>query len=167
MNNRSNSLQMTSHILRQKLLQEVYDQYIHLVNEGCYPLILEIFYSYRKCIKQQTDINCELQRIQLSYEEQLKKTIPINDLRQIITNELQKLTPMQNSTLTTSYRNNNQNQQLTNVNIDEQSVYSNRTNVSEISATLQQTLEQAENNMNMLNDTIKQLQQNIRKKKNN
>src|SRR5271170_5043749 len=91
MTNESSSLQMTSHILRQKLLQEVHDQLIRLINEGCYPLILEIFNEYRKSIKHQAEINHDLHRIRLAYEEQSKSNISIDELRKIIANELEEL----------------------------------------------------------------------------
>ncbi len=73
---------MTSNILRQKHLKELYEKYIHFVNEECYPEILEIFNEYKKSIKQQTDIN---------YEDQCKNSTPINKLHQIITEELQQI----------------------------------------------------------------------------
>ncbi len=168
--NRSSSLQMTSHILRQNLLQQLQDQYIHLVNEGCYPLIIEIFNEYRNWIKQQAVINYELQRIKFSFEDQCKNTIPIDDLRQIITNELQKLGTIHSSLLSdhsSTIRSENDSQilpdqQLTIVNVEEKFSQLNSRVVSELSFTMQQTIEQAENNMNMLNDMIKQLQQQLR-----
>jgi len=167
--NRSSSLQMTSHILRQKLFQELHDQYIHLVNEGCYPLILDIFNEYRKWIKQQADINHELQRIRFSYEKQSKNTIPIDDLRQIISNELQKLKTIDSSLLpdhsSMIHSEENykiqQDHQITNINVNENSNSSNNIVINELSVTMQKTIEQAENNMNMLNDLIKQVQQHI------
>jgi hypothetical protein len=160
---------MTSHILRQKILQELYDQFIHLVNEGCYPLILDIFSEYRKWIKHQADINYELQRIRLSYEEQCKNTIPINELRQIISNELQKMHTIHNSLLSdqpSMIRSENnsqiyQDQQITNINVDENFSYSSNIIINDLSARMQKTMKQAENNMKMLNDAIKQLHRNI------
>jgi hypothetical protein len=161
---------MTSHLLRKNILQQLHDQYIHLVNERCYPLIIEIFNEYRKWIKQQAIINQELQRIRFSFEDQCKNATPVNDLRQIITNELQKMGIIHSSLLSDHSsmipsENNNQiypDQQLINVNVNPNFSQLNNRVVNEISSTMQKTIEQAENNMNMLNNMIKQLQQQIR-----
>ncbi len=168
--NRSSSLQMTSHILRQKLLQALHDQLIHFINVGCYSLISKIFNGYKKLIKQQADVNFDLQRIRSSYEDQAKTNIPIDDLRQIITNELQKLGTIKNSSLsdqpTIIHPENIQeiprDQQLTNVNVDENFSHLSKNTLNGISVTMQQTIEQAESNANMLNHMIKQLQQQIK-----
>lgn len=167
MSNGATSLQMTSHILRQKLLQEVYDQLIRLINEGCYPLILEIFNEYRKSIKHQADINHDLQRIRLAYEGQSKTKISIDKLRQIIGNELEKFDTNDENSFPIDYSFISQtdntseippNQQLANAHIEENFSYlSNSIAFNDISSTMHKTCKQAEDNGNMLNDMIRQL----------
>jgi hypothetical protein len=126
---------MTSNILRQKHLKELYEKYIHFVNEECYPEILEIFNEYKKSIKQQTDINYECEKIQIYYEDQCKNSTPINKLHQIITEDLQQI-------------------------INENSTDSNKIVINETHHTMQKTIKQAIDNSNMLDDIIKQLRQN-------
>ena len=165
--NRSTSLQMTSHILRQKLLQEMHDQFIRLIHEGCYPLILEIFSAYRKWIKLQADINLDLQRILLSYEEQCKSSISIDQLRQITTDELHKLRVNERSSTVSdqstrnhpdNHRETTRNEQLTNVHVQDSFSYlSYNTIFNDVSTTMQETIKHAQDNENMLNDMIRQL----------
>src|SRR5437867_1382195 len=91
--------------------------------------LIIIHHIFKKFIKQQTDINHDLQRIQFSYEDQSKKNIPINEFRQIISNELQKLSTIENSLLPEISFENHQDQQLKNVNVND---LNNRT-INEIS----------------------------------
>jgi hypothetical protein len=157
---------MTSHILRQKLLQEVHDQLIRLINEECYPLILEIFNEYRKLIKHQAETNYDLHRIRLEYEEQSKNNISIDELRKIIANELEEMdrndddsSSIDHSFLIQSVTT-SEIPQLTNPHVGENFSYlSNNVSFNDISSTMQKTLKQAENNANMLNDMIRELRQ--------
>ena len=158
---RSSSLHMTSHILRQKLLQEIHDRMIRLINEGCYPLILEIFGEYKKSIKRQSEINDELHQIRLAYQKLSKSNISIDELRAIITNELQALgiNDMDHSfilpTITTS-----EVPQLANTRVEENFSYlSSNVSFNGVSSTMQKAIEQAQNNTNMLNEMISLLRQ--------
>jgi transcriptional regulator NrdR family protein len=163
---------MTSHILRQKHLKVLHEEYIHFVNEGCYPLILEIFKGYKKWIKQQAEIDHNFQTIQISYEDQCKNDIPVNHLRQMITDELQKMGSIDTSLLPNYFSSIHsehndiiyQNQQLTNTKTDENSTHSNNSNmvvINGIHVTMQKTVRQAVNNSNMLDNMIKQLRRRV------
>ena len=157
----SSSLQMTSHILRQKLLQEIHDQWIRLIHEGCYPLIIEIFSEYKKLIKRQTEINHELHQIRLAYEERSKNNISIDEIRAIITNELQALdiNDIDHSFIMPSIMP-SEVPPLANTRVEENFSYlSSNISFNGVSSTMQKAIKQAENNTNMLSDMLKQLRQ--------
>lgn len=148
---------MTSNVLRQKHLKELHDTYIHFINERCYPLILEIFNAYRKMIKQQADINCDLERIQFSYEHQCRKNISIDHFRQIINDKLQKFSNLGSPLLSDRLSVVNP-QQLITADADENP---DKIVINKIHVIMQKTIEQAKHNSNMLDDIIKQFQQPI------
>ncbi|CAF3595707.1 unnamed protein product [Adineta steineri] len=162
---RPSQLQMVSNIIRQKNLKKLYDQYIHFVNEGCYPLILEFYNEFKKWIKQQADIYFHIQQIQFVYEYECSISISIDNFRQVINDELQKLSHKKNHLSDVDSKHTSNIQQLTTVQIDESLNDSNRTYTSNnilmnnLHLLLQKTIEQTENNSDIFNAIIKQLQQ--------
>lgn len=160
---------MSSHIIRHKRLQEIHDQFIRLVNEGCYPLILEISNEYKKWIKQQAEIDQELQRIRTAYEGQSQNHISVNELRQVINDAFEKLRAGHaNSSMldqSTMHESNDSfeipsNHPLTSMMGGEASSYGGSTiSIDTYSTKTQQTIRQAEENANALRNMIRQLHQ--------
>jgi hypothetical protein len=108
-------------------------------------------------IKQQADINCDLERIQFSYEHQCRNNISIDHFRRIINDKLQKFSnlgsPLLSDRLSVVNR-----QQLITTDVDENP---KKIFINKIHVIMQKTIEQAEHNSNMLDDIIKQFQQPI------
>lgn len=153
---RSSPLQMKSHSLRKNLLQELHEEFIRLVNEKCYPLMLEIFQQYKKSIKLQIDINTQLQQIQLSYQAQTRNQLTHENLRKKIFDQIQRVTPKENKAQIQKPTPNKNEVESRNVNTGEQPTKKNHEQVSLIMKT---TIEEARNNIDLFNNLITQLQQ--------
>ena len=145
-------MQVSSNLLRQKRLQSIHEQFLRIVNENCYPAILEIFQQYKKIIKQQADINNEIRRIGLEYEEQRENRIVVDKLRRVLDNELMKLAQNCNRPTTTQHR--------PNPPPPVQSIVTNeRITFDAYNTTMHGAIKQAEDNAKVLDKLIKQLKE--------
>lgn len=112
-------------------------------------MILEIFQQYKKSIKQQAEINNDIRRIRVEYEDQSEDRIVVENLRRVMDNELAKLVQ-------------NPNQPRSNPSVQPIIVrdnFNDKINMEKYSNAVQEAIKQAQDNAIVLEKLIKQLKE--------
>lgn len=155
------ALHLLSHSIRKLNLTDIQKQFAQLVLQECYPIIVEVFSKYGHWIQLQAKINSDIESIQVSYRNQSNKIVPVDDLRRIVSDHLQKLNTM-NQSATSMY---------TSIDIplkpsfyDENMNEQNRVAIRNVAVTIQKAIKEAQTNTIQMNETIRQLQQLLRRR---
>jgi len=159
---RATSLHMLSHSIRKIRINELQGQFIQLIHQDCYSIICDIFSKYRHWIQLQAKINNDIEAIQTAYQNQSNTIVSIDDLRSIVSDQLQKLNANEQTSSTTTYSSFDVPSTPSfygGYAVGEATSLADRAVIRDVTVTIQKTIKEAQTNAIQMNDAIRQLQQ--------